>query len=210
MSSLHLLQNLGLYIEPHFLPADFCSQLLDIGRSTPAKPALVWTPGINQNLNLSEDRYQRQTQQIEFSDAILAKLSQCLSEVKPKLECHFNLKLNSFQHPLFYRYKVGNFFGAHRDRCDRQDAPDFLRDRQVSTVIFLNQQQKDPPRDPIDSAYCGGSLAFYGLIDDPRWQNFGFPVPSQPGMLVAFPADRLHEVKKVTAGERYTIVSWFV
>ncbi|HIK30437.1 MAG TPA: 2OG-Fe(II) oxygenase [Oscillatoriales cyanobacterium M59_W2019_021] len=210
MSNLHLLQNLGLYIEPNFLPADFCSKLLDLGQLAQAKPALVWTPGINQNLDLSEDNHQRKTEQIEFDDAIFIKLRQYFHAVKPKLEHHFHLQLKSFQNPLFYRYKIGSFFGAHRDRCDREDAPDFLRDRQVSTVIFLNQQQEESHRDLIDSAYCGGSLAFYGLIDDPRWQNFGFPVPSQPGMLVAFPSDRLHEVKKVTAGERYTIVSWFV
>lgn len=210
MSNLHLLQKLGLYVEPNFLPAYFCSQLLDLGRSAQAKPALVWTPGVNQDLDLSEDNYQRKTEQIEFDDVIFVKLSQYMSALKPKLEHHFNLKLNSFQNPLFYRYKIGSFFGAHRDRCDREDAPNFLRDRQVSTVIFLNQQQEESSRNPSDSAYCGGALAFYELIDDPRWKNFGFPVPSQPGMLVAFPSDRLHEVKKVTEGERYTIVSWFV
>jgi SM-20-related protein len=31
----------------------------------------------------------------------------------------------------------------------------------------------------------------------------------EPGLLVAFRSDVLHEVEAVTHGERYSIVSWF-
>jgi predicted 2-oxoglutarate/Fe(II)-dependent dioxygenase YbiX len=130
--------------------------------------------------------------------------------VKPSIEKNFDLELKECQNPLCYRYEEGSFFGAHRDSCDRPLAPEFLRQRRVSTIIFLNQRTEEPSFETSIPTYCGGSLALYGLIDNPHWQNMGIPVPSQPGMLVAFRSEMLHEVKKVTAGERYTIVSWFV
>ena len=210
MSSLKLFQDLGLYIEPNFLPQELCSQLLETVRSSASEPALVWTPGVNQQLDLSEAEDQRKTEQVKVPAAVTATLKQRLLDLKPNLDRYFQLELRDCQNPLFYRYKMGSFFGAHRDSCHRDDAPDFLRDRRVSTIIFLNQRREESEADSLQSSYCGGSLAFYGLIDEPHWDNVGLPIQSQPGMLVAFRSDTLHEVKKVTAGERYTIVSWFV
>lgn len=210
MSSLELLQTLGLYIQPNFLPPELCDRFLAEAQTATIEPALVWTPGVKKNLDLVEDETQRKTEQVQLSDSAMADIHHRLLALKPTIEKHFDLDLHEFQKPLFYRYQAGSFFGAHRDSCDRPLAPEFLRQRRVSTIIFLNQRMEEPSLEASLPTYCGGSLALYGLIDDPRWQNYGIPVPSQPGMLVAFRSEMLHEVKQVTAGERYTIVSWFI
>lgn len=210
MSSIKLLQNLGIYIEPNFLPSEVCDRFLAQAQTATSEPALVWTPGLEESLNLVEDKKQRKTEQVKLSDLAMAEIENRMLALKPVIEKHFALELHGFQNPLFYRYKEGSFFGAHRDSCNEPLAPECLRQRRVSSIIFLNQRTEDADLEASVPTYCGGSLAFYGLIDDPRWQNFGISVPSQPGMLVAFRSELLHEVKQVTAGERYTIVSWFV
>ena len=65
------------------------------------------------------------------------------------------------------------------------------------TVLFLNDD------------YTGGALTLYGLVDDPKWRDYGFAVAPAPGLLVAFPSDMLHEVTPVIAGERCTVANWF-
>ncbi len=210
MSSLQLLQNLGIYIEPNFLSPEVCDRCFDEAQMATGKPARVWEPDGKNNLDLVEDEIQRKTEQLQVSDGIYAEIENRLLSLKPSIEQKFDIELKACQNLLFYRYKEGSFFGVHRDSCDRPLAPEFLRQRRVSTIIFLNQRTEEPDVDSSLPSYCGGSLAFYGLIDNPHWQNCGIPVPSQPGMLVAFRSDLLHEVKKVTAGIRYTIVSWFV
>ena len=95
-------------------------------------------------------------------------------------------------------YRPGDFYRPHRDRAAR--AGDFVegaRSRRVSVVLFLND------------GYSGGALTLYGLVDDPKWRAYGFPIAPAPGLLIAFASDLVHEVTPVTAGERCTAVSWF-
>jgi SM-20-related protein len=78
--------------------------------------------------------------------------------------------------------------------------------RRVSAVIFLNESSEEP----APEKYGGGSLAFYGLLqDDPKGQGIGLPLIGSPGSLVAFPSQMIHGVNPVTHGRRYTIASWF-
>jgi predicted 2-oxoglutarate/Fe(II)-dependent dioxygenase YbiX len=72
-------------------------------------------------------------------------------------------------------------------------------------VVFLNRQTEQPESD----SFCGGSLVLYGLVGEPDWQDYGFPLTGEAGLLVAFPSSVIHEVEAVTAGERYTIATWF-
>ncbi|HZC81508.1 MAG TPA: 2OG-Fe(II) oxygenase, partial [Nitrospiraceae bacterium] len=100
--------------------------------------------------------------------------------------------------------REGDFYQVHNDGDNGADAPALTRERKVSVVIFLNSQAQQP----VDDTYGGGSLTFYGLIDDPRWLTYGFPLSSEPGLLVAFRSNVLHQVLPVTYGKRYSIVSW--
>jgi SM-20-related protein len=49
---------------------------------------------------------------------------------------------------------------------------------------------------------------FYGLLEDPRTHGHGLAVEGEPGLLLAFRPDLLHEVTPVLHGDRYTIVTW--
>ena len=57
----------------------------------------------------------------------------------------------------------------------------------------------------VDVAY--GEIA-QKLRDDPRVELLGIDLRAEPGTLVAFPSSMVHQVRPVTSGERYTLVSW--
>jgi predicted 2-oxoglutarate/Fe(II)-dependent dioxygenase YbiX len=214
MSNLALLQRLGVFVQTDFLSPQLCEHLLRGMRSAETLPVKVVTVGATQPVPTQPastqtiatptlDTQQRVTEQIHPSAAAECLIRERLFAIQPELERHFGMALDHYQDPLFYRYNPGGFFAAHRDCIDTPDAPDFLRQRRVSLIIFLNA--RSPVATP--TTYSGGELTFYGLMSDPR---YGFPIAGMPGMLVAFRSDICHEVQQVTAGERYTIVSWFV
>ena len=67
----------------------------------------------------------------------------------------------------------------------------------------------EPPRGN-QPATRAASLTFYGLMDDGvSGESVGLPLAGETGLLVAFPSHLVHSVSPVTAGERYTLVSWF-
>ena len=128
-----------------------------------------------------------------------------LLEAVPGLAKHFERGLVGMQAPQFLVYREGDFFRPHEDDSEKPDAPDFVRQRSVSAVVFLNGAT---PGDP--AGYSGGSLTFFGLMDDsPSGESVGLPLAGETGLLVAFPSHLVHSVSPVTAGERYTLVSWF-
>jgi predicted 2-oxoglutarate/Fe(II)-dependent dioxygenase YbiX len=102
-------------------------------------------------------------------------------------------------------YREGDFFRAHPDDSAKADAPDFVRRRSVSAVVFLNGVS------PTESdGYSGGSLVFYGLMDDgTSEESVGLALAGETGLLIAFPSELVHSVSPITAGERYTLVGWF-
>jgi predicted 2-oxoglutarate/Fe(II)-dependent dioxygenase YbiX len=126
------------------------------------------------------------------------EIRQRIAALMPELAAHFHEPLDTCEDPTFLVYRPGGFYRPHRDRATRTDeSAGAARARRVSIVIFLNGD------------YTGGALTLYGLVDDPGWRDFGFAVPPAPGLLVAFRSDLLHEVTPVTAGERFTVVTWF-
>lgn len=211
MSNVALLQRLGLFIQKDFLSSEICLSVLAGVRAADTEPVMVLSKSDQILVAPRVDELQRITQQMippAFADCVIRKQ---LSALRPVLEQHFDLTFSGYQDPLFYRYNPGGFFAAHQDCTDTPDAPAYLRDRRVSIIIFLNSPifLSSPAQEPLErmeGTYCGGALTFYGLMNDPR---YGFPLTSEPGMLVAFRSHISHEVQRVTAGERYSIVSWF-
>jgi predicted 2-oxoglutarate/Fe(II)-dependent dioxygenase YbiX len=105
----------------------------------------------------------------------------------------------------FVRYDEGDHYGAHLDVTPTEAAPELIRNRRVSVVLFLNDQADDPE----DGCYCGGRLTFHRLTDDRPWSEFGRPLDAERGLMVAFLPDTLHEVTPVTWGTRYTVTTWW-
>jgi len=125
-------------------------------------------------------------------------------EMVPELETHFGVALDGCETPGFLIYDAGAFFAPHTD-TGPEDPPD-IRRRRVSAIVFLNRQSIERS----DDAYSGGTLRFHGLLDGPEWAACPLPFEPEPGMLVAFRSDLLHEVQPVASGRRFTVVTWFV
>jgi len=150
-----------------------------------------------------DDAYRR-TKQADVSAASAARINEQLVNAAPKLANHFRQELAGLQKPQLLLYREGDFFRPHPDSSDQPGAADYVRRRRVSAVVFLNGAAPDEP-----AGYSGGSLVFYGLMGESSGKTVGLPLDGETGMLVAFPSDLVHAVSSVTAGERYTIVSWF-
>ena len=100
-------------------------------------------------------------------------------------------------------YRPGGFYRPHRDVWTHADAPENMKRRKISVVIFLNGESAS------EEDYTGGKLAFFGLLQDPSFQECGLPLTGEAGLLIAFRSDLLHEVTPVMSGTRHTVVSWF-
>ena len=188
----------GVFVIKDFFDADLCARLRSETRSNAHIQATVYKR-IDR-----VDESARRTKAAKVSAQTISFVKERLLAVKPMLESHFNLTLTGCQEPQFLSYKEGDFFQPHQDSSDESDYAEYIKARQVSVVIFLNGETREPTPD----SYTGGSLIFYGLMNDPRCQAIGFPLSGEAGLLIAFRSDIFHEVKTVTHGERYTIVSW--
>jgi len=203
MATAGLLSSLGLFIEQAFLSPEVCAGLRDEVRSVVAYPSVVRD---GSDYVVAEDT--RRTKWAEVSEDASRLVTERLLELKPRLETHFDLSLSGFQEPQFLIYREGDFFRQHKDRGSDPDAPAFSRERRLAAVVFLNSES----REPSGLTYEGGSLTFYGLLDDEGLggKSMGFPLPGEEGLLVAFPTDVVNEDTPVVRGERYTVVTWFV
>lgn len=135
----------------------------------------------------------RKTQKLGVSSELRAAVHALLNDAQPRLAAHFDVTLDHFEEPQFLRYLPGDFFVAHQDG-NTPVIYDDSRHRRISIVLFVNAD------------YSGGALTLHGRYPD--WERRDV-VPSKPGSLIAFPSETTHEVTPVTAGERYTIVSWY-
>ena len=126
-------------------------------------------------------------------DLIETRLESCRDLVAASL----SLSLGDREGVGFVRYPSGGFYKPHRDRGDDPEWPAAAR-RAAALVIFLNTS-----RDVSDTAgeFDGGILQLL----EPQTEAL---LP-EAGLLVAFPADVLHEVTGVRGGTRDTIVDWF-
>jgi predicted 2-oxoglutarate/Fe(II)-dependent dioxygenase YbiX len=125
--------------------------------------------------------------------SIEAKLDACRQQIAQGL----GMSLGGREGPGFVRYPAGGFYRAHRD-CGIDAQWEAAADRLAALVLFLNTSRAGGGAGEFD----GGILRIYfpqGMID----------VVPEAGLLVAFPADVLHEVTEVRDGTRDTIVDWY-
>lgn len=193
-------RRLGVFVAEDFLDAAACARLRQEMDSGIGGLASVWRDGEG-----VVDETVRSVRYAHVASCSQAAIQERLLGIRPALEEHFQVELERCQTLQFLVYREGAFYDPHRDSSDQPDAhPDFPR-RKVSTVLFLNGESHEATPD----SYTGGSLALYGVLDQPPWSRLGFPLAGHQGLLVAFPAGMLHGVQPVRAGERYTVVNWF-
>ena len=132
----------------------------------------------------------RRVVSLEVDDDIIAFVEARLDGQRAAVAARFSLPLHAREGSGFLRYLTGGFYAPHRDRGDLPAWPDAAR-RRLALVAFLNE------------GFTGGQLRLF--LDHPE------PVTIVPraGLLVAFPADALHEVTPVAHGIRDAVVDWF-
>jgi predicted 2-oxoglutarate/Fe(II)-dependent dioxygenase YbiX len=192
--TFNILSKFGIFVMEDFLDAGLCADLRTAASVAAMDQAGVYSKGV-----AKVDVTVRRSKGAKISEPAASRLMTRLLNLKPSLEAHFKLTLQGCHEPHLLVYREGDFFNPHRD--NNRDP----KERRISVVIFLNRESREIAPD----CYGGGSLVLYGLMDDPRCEEIGFPVLGKEGLLVAFAADRIHGVMPVTYGERLTSVTWF-
>ena len=188
-----------LFIARGFLDAALCHEFSAEARRGKTAPATII--GIKGKDLLDERR--RRTRRVAVSGAAQHAIQGRFAALLPDLERHFGMRLSGFQDPQFLRYQRGDFFGPHQDSSSHPDHGLEVRTRKVSVILFLNRQT----RFSEPEGYCGGELRLFWADGNP---DPALHVAGEAGLLVAFPSDLLHEVRPVTHGDRYTVVTWYV
>ena len=203
MPSGTILGHLGFFSRRGFLSRELCRLIRGEMAAANRVPAMVRPVGEASGV---VDQKTRRTGIASVSASTRSIVEDHLRATKPALEQHFRVQLSGWQRPRFYVYEEGDFFTPHRDR-DAEDpaAPDWIKARQVSVSVFLNDEQGGADGE----SYRGGSMVFHGRRSDGRGEGFAIPLESEEGMLVAFRSDWIHEIRPVTRGRRYSIVTWF-
>ena len=113
----------------------------------------------------------------------------------------WNFNIDTSEQYQFTKYKEGHFYGWHQD-CGPDTIGDGLQ-RKLSLVCTLTDS----------SEYEGGQLEICNPQMSPikkledktdseeKWFN--------QGTIIVFPSHMWHQVKKVTKGTRYSLVTWF-
>ncbi len=193
---------LGFFTRSGFLDPDTCAGLRAEVNRAPASPATVRADARSYDV----DRSTRSTDWAEVVPEAVELIEGRLASVLPEVAQHYDLPLTGVQPLQFLVYQPGDFFERHRDRAEGDDAPSFSRARSIAAVIFLNGVGDAATAE----AYRGGALTLYGLFDQSGADALGFPLEAEEGLLITFPADVMHEVRRVEEGKRYTVVTWFV
>lgn len=186
---------LGIYIDEDFLPPALYSELAAATRSA----AKIEPAGVYKAERVFVDEDHRRAKCVHVPKPLRKAAQERFERARPQVARHFGIELAGAEAPQFLRYGVGDFFKPHIDSGDGAFAS-----RRVSAVVFLNDA-----RPASGDGYDGGELKLYGLLKGKEWTGVGLPVIPRAGFLVAFASTVAHEVQRVTAGERLTVVTWF-
>lgn len=201
MPAVNFFSSFGLLAVPGFLDRDLCAEIRQ-EMATAGEVAATVRAG---ERSYAVDQQSRRTNWAEVSDQTSSLVGERLMALRKDVEQVFGIEVSGVQRPQFLRYGEGDFFAAHQDRGSDGKGAEFARQRQVSAVIFLNDETNEVGPD----TYEGGALTLFGLLDSPDGRSVGLPVTGEAGALIAFPSEMLHEVTPITRGKRFTVVSWF-
>jgi predicted 2-oxoglutarate/Fe(II)-dependent dioxygenase YbiX len=124
-----------------------------------------------------------------------------------RLSGHFGLPLVlDADEPLTFRiFRPGDFAGPHVDRHAGAIGGFDASRREISALAYLSTEAAEPG----EGRHVGGTLILYDLLAGFGSGKIGLPLPAQEGLLIAFSIDRLHEVRSVLSGVRYTMSAFF-
>jgi SM-20-related protein len=200
-AATNLPANLKLYLARNFLDLHTCASLMSEAQHAPETTAPVYIEGSSELVHETV----RRTTSFHPEDAWFSSIHVRLQQQKPFLEEYFSQHLSDCERPQFLHYREGDFFVRHQDGNTEQLEFDHLKIRRISIVVFLNGYSDKPKAD----TFAGGQLNFYDKDHESGAEPLVFSLTGEPGLLVAFAADTIHEVRPVVRGERFTIISWF-
>ena len=104
-----------------------------------------------------------------------------------RIHCDADLSVSQISEIGILKYDTGGFYKPHTDHHLKFP-------RIISIIVYLNND------------YEGGELVFY----DPDQKSNPYKINVKPGRMIMWPSNFLypHEVRKVTKGTRYSIISW--
>lgn len=203
MIPFSLLEKMKVYVDENFLSPDICAQIQAELRHGSHSPVAMTKMGV-----IYDDDQSRKTLSVAPSKQTLGILNEQLSLLQPKLCRFFDLPLDKFELPYFFRYQKGHYFMPHRDaQLDPHPDDQLSRKRKLSAICFLNTQSEESPAKANE--FSGGDLVVYDLLSAKTSKNIGIPITAKLGLLMVFDATLLHEVTPVTSGERFTVVTFF-
>jgi predicted 2-oxoglutarate/Fe(II)-dependent dioxygenase YbiX len=198
------LDPLGICVFDDVLSPSRLEGLLVALRATDGEPAAVYrvrprSDPSTTSAALTVEDTSRRTKRLNVSDDVTSEIHDFFESMGPNLSAHLGLELCCPTSPSFLRYAPGDFFLPHRDGAGEYGDAE-IRHRNLSAVLFLNGPDDDPP-------FAGGELVLLPFED--LGSESGLVIAARAGRLVVFPPTLVHEVKTVTTGERYTVVTWF-
>lgn len=183
---------LRIFMAPDVLDAPTCRRVqaaMDAGTSEEAEV-------LDEGFEVQEDV--RRAMQIDVADAVLTMVEATLDAMRGPIASFYGLVLQSREGASVLRYETGGFYRPHVDRAHVPSWP-LTERRQITVVLFLESSREAEP----SGGFRGGILKLFPDQGDP------IEIVPTGGTLVAFPAAMRHEVTRVTAGRRDTIVDWF-
>lgn len=183
---------LHIFMAPDVLDAPTCRRVqaaMDAG--TPEEAEVL-----DEGFHVQDDV--RRATQIEVADAVLRMVEATLDAMRRPIGSFYGVTLRSREGASVLRYETGGFYRPHVDRAHVPSWP-LTERRRVTVVLFLESSREAEP----SGGFRGGSLRLFPDAGDP------IEILPKRGTLVAFPAAMRHEVTRVTAGRRDTVVDWF-
>jgi predicted 2-oxoglutarate/Fe(II)-dependent dioxygenase YbiX len=140
----------------------------------------------------------RRGRSLEVDAQLLEFVETRIEGARPAIERTVGRPLGEREGTGFLRYPAGGFYRQHRDRGKVAGWPAAAK-RLMTVVVFLNGGVQHAARRDFE----GGQLCLYPARGTP------IEIPPETGLLVAFPADCLHEVRPVLTGTRDAAIDWF-
>lgn len=186
------LRAFGFLIEDDVLPAEEMRALAKEMSSSPAEKTRVYN---TERGEWYDSDQVRSTHNVQVSDASRERLKAWFTSLLPRLSDHYGVSVTSIEPLWFLRYRTGDHFAAHRDA--EEDGHGEQAGRTVSIVLFVNDA----------SEYGGGELLLCPF-DVPEAVDLAIDLRPKPGRLATFRSSTVHQVRPVTSGERFSVVTW--
>jgi SM-20-related protein len=200
-AAIQTLTERGVYVEADFLDAATCSDVRSAMHAAAAGKAFI----VEGHRYVVDEKARRATL-TSVDEATARVVTDRLNALRPRLEATFGVSLAPHcAGPEFLIYREGDFFHPHKDTLRRRDLPLEVQQRALSAVVFLNGYSETER----SGHYAGGALRFFHPQADATWENCRVPFYGEPGMLVIFRSDTVHEVTPILHGQRYTAVTWY-